>query len=65
MIELNDMLHSLLSVVDLGFMEVSTIILLSSMLILFGLGFKKTLLSYGGVSFIFAYYLFNEFAALI
>jgi len=65
MIELNDLLHSLLAVVGLDFMEVPQIILLSVMLILFGLGFRKTLLSYLGVSFIFAYYIFLEMAALV
>jgi hypothetical protein len=65
MIELKAMLQSLLAVFGLGFMEMPTIILLSSMLILFGFGFKKPLLSYGGLTFIFTYYLFIEFAALI
>lgn len=65
MMALNDVLHSLLAVVDLGFMEVPTMILLAVTLCLFGLGFRKSLLSYGGVSVIFAYYICLEMAALV
>lgn len=65
MIELKYMLQSLLAVIGLGFMEMPTIILLSVMLILFGIGFRKFVLSYFGVSFIFAYYLVLEMRALV
>ena len=65
MIELKSMLQSLLAVVGLGFMEMPTIILLSVILILFGIGFRKAVLSYFGVSFIFAYYFILEMAAFV
>jgi len=65
MIELNDILHHLLEVVDLGIIKLPTIILLSVMLILFGLGFKKSLFSYFGVLVIFTYYFYLEMADLI
>jgi len=65
MIELKAMLQSLLSVVGLGFMEMPSIILLSVMLILIGIGFRKTALSYFGVSFIFAYYFILEMTAFV
>ena len=65
MIELKSMLQSLLAVVGLGFMEMPTIILLSVILILFGIGFRKSVLSYFGVSFIFAYYFILEITAFV
>lgn len=65
MYDLTDILHSLMSGVDLGFMNVSTIIFLSVMFILIGLGFRKSLLSYFGVTLIFAYYIFSEMAVLL
>jgi hypothetical protein len=65
MYELTDILHSLMSGVDLGFMTVPTLIFLSVMFILIGLGFRKSLLSYFGVTLIFSYYIFSEMAVLI
>jgi len=65
MYELTYILHSLMYGVDLGFMKVPTIIFLSMMFILVGLGFRKSLLSYFGVTLIFAYYICLEMAVLI
>jgi len=49
-------LSSLLEVVDLGIIQVPLFVLLSAMLMLFGLGCKKSWLSYSGVFLIFSYY---------
>jgi hypothetical protein len=65
MFELTDILHSLVSGVDLGFMTVPTIIFISVMFILVGLGFRRPLLSYFGATLIFAYYIISETAVLI
>jgi hypothetical protein len=45
-----------LEVVDLGFMAMPTIIFLSAALVLFGVGFRKTWLSFIGIFVIFTYY---------
>lgn len=65
MFEFNDIMSGLSEVVDLGLVHVPTITLISVMLILFGLGFGRTLISYFGVALIFAYYLFEELAVLM
>jgi len=56
MIEFGGILHHLLRMVDLGFMEFPMIILYSVILILAGLRFRKYLLSSIGIVVIFSYY---------
>ena len=62
MSEINEILLSLMTEVDLGFIEVPTIILISFTFILFGLGFRKSLISYMGISVIFGHYILRQFA---
>jgi len=66
MFELHDiksLLNNLLEVVDLGFMAMPTIIFLSAAIVLFGLGLRKSWLSFTGIFVIFTYYLLLEVAS--
>ena len=56
MIEFGGILHHLIRMVDMGFMEFPMIILYSVILTLAGLGLRKLLLSTIGIAVIFSYY---------
>ncbi len=63
MIEFDGILHHLIRMVDLGFMEFPMIILYSVILTLTGLGLRKSLLSTIGIAVIFSYYSTTLFAS--
>ena len=65
MSELTGVLHSLTDMVDLGFVEVPMFLAVSAVLVLFGLGLRKSWLSFTGISVTFAFYFMAQMSAMI
>lgn len=57
---IKSLLNSLLEDIDLGFIAVPMIVLLSAIIIIFGVGLRKSWLSFSGVFVIFSYYFLLE-----
>lgn len=63
--EIVDILRSLSGTVDLGFFEVPMFVAVSAMLVLLGLGLRKSWLTLSGVFITFAYSFLAQMSALI
>ena len=63
--EINEILRSLTDMVDLGFIEVPLFIAVSAVLVLLGVGLRKSWLSIGGVVMTFAFYFLAKLSASI
>ena len=63
--QIREILGSLADVVDLGFAEVPMFIAISAVLVLLGLGLRKSWLSMGGVVISFAFYFLAKMSASI